>query len=132
LGNTLVLTAWTDSTFNLNTLMGEDGKDAPGDDFPEIPRLPRSVRMVSARAEGTPYGMNVYRTNESTTKALAFYDAHMHERGFTTYDAQLAFGGRSYMKDGVIFTVVSHEESDANYLAVGLSGVSSRDKLGQK
>lgn len=131
-GNTLVLTAWTDSTFNLNTMMGDDDKDAPGSDFAEIPRLPRSVRMISARAEGAPYGVNVYKTTESPAKALAFFDATMHDRGFTTYDPQLSFGGRSYFKDGVVFTVASYEEPDAHYVAVGLSGVTPQDKLGQK
>ena len=37
-GKTLVLTVWTDSTFNLRDMIGEEGKDSAGEDFADMLR----------------------------------------------------------------------------------------------
>lgn len=133
-GQTLILTAWTDSKFNIESLLGNGGvSDAPGEDFAEVPRYPRSVRMVSAHAEGTPYGINVYKTPDSPTKVVAFYDEEMHKRGWTAYDPQLKeTEARGYLKNGVVVTLGSSPEEGQNYITLSLSGVSATDKLGQK
>ena len=127
-GRTHVLTAWTDDRFNLVDMMPEDGKDAPGQDFPELPRVPNSTRALSAYAEGMPYGVNVYRTTDSPSKTLAFYDAQMIERGFHGFDPEFTEeknGGqaRAYVKDGVVLTIGTKVQPEGVFVALGLAGV---------
>jgi len=136
-GKTLVLTAWTDSKFNLGDMVPEDGQDAPGEDFAEIPRLPRSTRIMSAKAADMPYGVNVYRTADNATKVLEYYDGEMKKAGWFTYDPEMTEAehrgmGRAYMKNAVVVTVGTSVQSDGNYVAVGLSGVAADDKLGRR
>ena len=136
-GKTLVLTAWTDSKFNLRDMVPEDGEDAPGEDFAEIPRVPSSVRIMSAKAADMPYGVNVYRTTDSPTKTLEYFDGEMKKAGWFAYDPEMTEEehkgmGRAYMKNAVVVTLGSSVQSDGNYIAVGLSGVSADDKLGRR
>ncbi len=136
-GKTLVLTAWTDSTFNLRDMMPEEGQDAPGEDFPEIPRVPNSTRVMSAKAAGTPYAVNVYKTTDAPAKTLAFFDAEMKARGWFTYDPEMSEPedkglGRAYMKNAVVLTVGTSKQEDGNFVALGLAGVAADDKLGRR
>lgn len=136
-GKTLVLTAWTDSKFNLRDMVPEDGEDAPGEDFAEIPRVPSSVRVMSAKAANMPYGVNVYRTPKSPSETLAFYDAEMTKAGWFMYDPEMTEAeheavGRAYMKDAVVVTMGASVQSDGSYIALGLSGVAADDKLGRR
>jgi hypothetical protein len=130
---THVLSAWTDSTFNMLSIAGDDDDhDVQGHDFPEVPRLPRSVRTLSAYADGTPYGINVYRTDESPAKVYAYFDQRMHDASWEVYDPQLTDGAaRGYLKDGVVVTVTSSVLPDGHFVSVGLAGVSPHDKLGR-
>jgi hypothetical protein len=133
-GQTLVLTAWTDSKFNLLSMMGEDGKDAPGQDFPEVPRYPNGTRVLSAYPEGMAYGVNVYKTPDSQAKVLAFYDQQMRAQGWKTYDPELKdIGGRGYLKGGVVVTLASNIQPEGHFVSLGMTGVSAQEsKLGQK
>lgn len=137
-GKTVVLTAWTHDKFNLVDMMPEEGKDAPGSDFDEIPRLPGSDRVFSGRAEGTPFGVNVYRTMEAPSKVMDFYDAQMSERGWFTLDAETdqsfpeefkndKFHGRLYEKEGVVLTLGAHVQEGATFASLGLAGVVSSE-----
>jgi hypothetical protein len=137
-GRTLVLTAWTDSKFNLLDIVpkGPD-EDVRGDDFPEIPRPGKSVRVLSARAEGTPYAANIYRTSDRPAQVLAFYDGAMQERGWFMFDPELTDddGGyaRAYMKDAVVLIVTTRVDDDGStYASLGLSGVTADDKIGRR
>jgi hypothetical protein len=128
-GRTLVLTVWTEDQFNLGDLLPTEDKDVPGADFPELPRPPDATRSLSAFAKGAPYGVNVYKTAESTAKVVAFYDTLMHERGFTAYDpeldeAKVGAVGRTYTKDGVVLTVAARRETSGTFVALGLAGAS--------
>jgi hypothetical protein len=136
-GKTLVLTAWTDSAFNLRDMMPEDGQDAPGEDFPEIPRVPSSTRVMSAKAAGTPYAVNVYKTTDAPAKTLEFFDKEMKARGWFTYDPEMNEAedkglGRAYMKNAVVLTVGTSKQDDGNFVALGLAGVSADDRLGRR
>lgn len=131
-GKTLVLTAWTDSKFNLRDMVPDDGEDAPGDDFPEVPRVPSSIRVMSAKAADMPYGVNVYRTTNSPVKTLEYFDQRMKATGWFAYDPEMTEAkhhglGRAYMKNAVVITVGTSVQSDGNYVAVGLSGVAAND-----
>jgi hypothetical protein len=136
-GSTLVLTVWTDSAFKLRNMISSDGQDSPGEDFPEVPRLPRSTRVMSANAAGKPYGVNVYRTADAPSRALEFFDREMKAGGWLTYDPEMTEEkhkglGRAYMKNAVVVTVGTRAESDGTYVAVGLSGVAAGDELGRR
>lgn len=136
-GKTLVLTAWTDSKFNLANMVPEDGQDAPGEDFAEVPRVPSSVRIMSAKAADMPYGVNVYRTTNSPAKVLEYYDGEMKKAGWFAYDPEMTEAedkglGRAYMKNAVVVTVGTSVQSDGNYIALGLSGVAADEKLGRR
>lgn len=125
-GRTLVLTAWTEDTFNLVDMMPAEGKDAPGADFAEVPRVPNATRALSVRAEGLPYGLNVYQTKDEGT--LAFYDVEMTRLGYKGVDPELdevevGGRGRAYVRDGVVVTVASHRHEGSNFVMVGLAGV---------
>ncbi|MBX3224953.1 MAG: hypothetical protein KF795_30835 [Labilithrix sp.] len=127
-GKTLVITAWTDSQFNLWDMIGDKDQDVPGNDFPEIPRVPNSVRAISAHAEGTGYAINVYKTTEPSARTLAFFDDKMKSTGWVAYDPELTektdgTEGRAYLKQGVVVTVATTVEPEGNFVAVGLSGV---------
>jgi hypothetical protein len=136
-GRTLILTAWTDAKFNLGRMMPKAGVDAPGEDFPELPRVPSSTRAISARAEGMPYGLNIYKTTEAPSKVLAFYDKEMVRLGFQGFDPEMDEArdggmGRTYVKDGVVLTVATHVEPAGNFVVLGLAGVSPDDSLGRR
>ncbi len=129
-GRTLVLTAWTESKFNLVQMMPEEGKDAPGSDFPELPRVPNSTRALSAHAEGLPYGVNVYRTTDEPKKVMAFYDTEMVKIGFRGFNPELdevkdGGLGRTYVRDGVVLTVASKPQPEGNFVMLGLAGVAA-------
>jgi hypothetical protein len=128
-GRTHVLTAWTEEKFNLVDMMPEEGKDAPGEDFPEMPRVPNSNRALSAHAEGMPYGLNIYKTTDAPSKTLSYYDKEMVSRGFKGFDPEMDEAkeggmGRTYVKDGVVLTVATRVEPEGNFVALGLAGVS--------
>jgi hypothetical protein len=133
-GKTLVLTAWTESSFNLLKIAPPSpDSDVAGEDFAEVPRVGGSIRMLSARAEGTPYAANVYRTKESPDKVLGFYDEVMQKKGWFMFNPELTeekhgVQARGYMKDGVVATTSTTVERDGTYVTIGLSGVSPGDK----
>jgi hypothetical protein len=134
---TLVLTVWTDSSFNLGSMTSDADHDSPGEDFPELPRPPNSVRVMSAHADGAPYGVNIYRTTDAPTQTLERFDHEMKEMGWFTYDPELSEEehkglGRAYMKNAVVVTVGTSRLADGNYVAVGLAGVSADDTLGRR
>lgn len=136
-GKTLVLTVWTDSTFNLRDMIPADGEDAPGEDFPELPRVPNATRVMSARADRMPYGVNLYKTSDAPDKTLSFFDQEMKARGWFTYDPEMTVAehaglGRAYMKDAVVITLGTSTQADGNFVAVGLSGVAEDDRLGRR
>jgi hypothetical protein len=130
-GTTLVLTAWTDSQFDIMSIVPPSpDADVPGYEIDEAPRMPKSVRIITARAEGTPYAANVYRTNEKPAEVVAFYDHTMHENGWLTVDPEVpGIVAHGYLKDGVVVSVNCREAEDGTYYALGISGVSARDTL---
>ena len=125
--HTLVLTAWTGSKFNLKEMMPADGGDAPGEDFPQIPRVPHASRALSARAEGLPYGINVYKTTDSPQETLAYYDKAMVSAGWRGIDPELdpktEGYGRNYLRDGVALSLGISVQKEGNFVALGLAGV---------
>lgn len=135
-GNTLVLTAWTDDRFNVGKLIPEEGKDAAGFDFPEVPRAPESERVFSTQVEGTPFGLNVYRSPLAPSKVASFYDEKMRANGWGVFDVPMdettpdgtPVLGRLYERDGVVLSLASHLEEGASFTALGIAGVGPTDR----
>lgn len=138
-GNTHVLTGWTTDKFNLKDMMpSDDGKDVPGSDFSEIPRPKDAQRILATRVEGTPFGVNVYKTTGAPTEVAKYYDETLIKQGWVAIDAELdkkadepkerAAVGHLYEKDGVVLTMASHLESGSTYATLGLAGVQLTDK----
>ena len=135
-GNTHVLTAWTDDTFNIADLVGDETKDAPGMDFGgEIPRVPDSRRAISARIDDSPFGVNVYHSKETPTKTLNFYDNAMQRAGWSAINPELEKRqdgdqavARLYEKNNVVLTVasspVSSDPKEGAHTVLGLAGAS--------
>ncbi|MBX3263056.1 MAG: hypothetical protein KIS78_07240 [Labilithrix sp.] len=136
-GKTLVLTVWTDSAFNLRDMVPEDGQDAAGEDFAEVPRVPNATRIMAAKADGMPYGVNVYKTTDAPAKTFEFFDREMKRAGWFAYDPEMTEAedhgqGRAYMKDAVVVTLGTSVQPEGNFVAVGLAGVAADDKLGHR
>jgi hypothetical protein len=137
-GATVVLTAWTDEKFNLIQLVPPEGTEATGSDFPDLPRPPTSTRLMAAQVEGTPFGVNVYRSKQGPSKVVAFYDEEMVKRGWFALDPELAKQsptgespsqaiGRLYERDGVVLTLASNLQDGDTVTGLGLAGVTSTD-----
>lgn len=133
-GQTLVLTSWTDDTFNVQKLLPEEGRDVAGVEFDGIPRVADSQRVLSARVEGSPFGLNVYRSKDAPLAVAAFYDREMQQRGWFAFDPEIpdkgpngeAYVGRIYEKDGVVLTLGLNVEQGATFAALGLAGVEAK------
>jgi len=134
-GNTHVLTAWTDDTFSIFELVGDETKDVPGVDFGgEIPRLADSRRAFSARLDESAFGVNVYQSKDAPAKNVQFYDDQMQLQGWTAVDPELSRVepgsngiGRLYEKNNVVLTLASLPTStdpkDGSITVLGLAGV---------
>lgn len=134
-GNTHVLTAWTDDTFSIFELVGDDTKDVPGTDFGgDIPRVPSSRRAFSARLDESPFGVNVYQGKEEPAKVAAYFDNVMQTAGWAAIDPELNRReegnpgvGRLYEKNNVVVTFASvrasEDPKDGTFTVLGLAGV---------
>jgi hypothetical protein len=131
-GNTHILTGWTLDKFNIGQFMPEEDKDVPGSDFAELPRPESSHRVLSARVEGTPFGMNVYRSDQAPDKVAADFDAQLSKKGWFALDTEISQHedtsvnkgvGHLYEKDGVVLTLASTIQEGKTITALGLAGV---------
>jgi hypothetical protein len=139
-GNTTVLTAWTDDHFNLAELVPAEGKEARGTDLPNLPRPQDSSRLFAAQVEGTPFGLNVYRSKQGPAKVISYYDDEMRKRGWLAIDPEMdkwmakrgeantdGAIGRLYEHDGVVLTLAAHIDQGDTITTLGLAGVASPD-----
>jgi hypothetical protein len=106
---TNVLFAWTEGHFKLNSLYPQaDGEDVPGSDSELAPRpAGKSLRILSAKLDHTPYGVRVYQSEIGTVhEVFAHYDGVMKQRGFgRIIDSTKPDMGREYMKGGVLVVI---------------------------
>lgn len=137
-GKAHVLTAWTMDKFSIKEIMPEEGKDVPGSDFSEVPRLPDSQRVLATQVEGTPFGVNVYRTTMGQDQVVKFYDEQMIKRGWFALDAEIEdknpdhAKSHLYEKDGVVVTLATNMEQGATFAGLGMAGVQSFDAFSSK
>ena len=81
-GGTRYLTIWTDDQFDLTQFLPSGSEDAPGRDLAGVPRLPGSVRVLSADERGRLAQMAVYNGPGTPDSAEMFYDARMATLGW--------------------------------------------------
>jgi hypothetical protein len=98
-GRTHVVTAWTDRSFNLYSLFPAGG-DAPGSDLEDVPRPKRSVRLLTADADGVPYSARIYDARATPQTIVAQYDLKMIARGWTPVLIDNKDQRRVYGRDG--------------------------------
>jgi hypothetical protein len=95
-GVTRVVTLWADTGLNLSTLFPATG-DASGSDSPVAPRPPGARRTLSASAEGLPFSVRSYESQQSLVAIQAFYDVWMGEHGYQAAHAPES-GSSSYLR----------------------------------
>lgn len=131
-GNTHILTGWTLDKFNVSALTPPDSGDVGGADFPEMPRPNDSQRVLSARVEGTPFGLNVYRSDVAPAKVAEQFDEAMTKAGWFALDTEIdkrqdtsqdKAVGHLYEKDGVVLTLASSIQQGKTISVLGLAGV---------
>jgi hypothetical protein len=77
---------WSDGPLNVGEMFPSTG-DAPGEDVEGVARPPSSRRILSARADGEPYGLTVYGDSPlSATQLEAFHRRSLLEAGFVLRD----------------------------------------------
>jgi hypothetical protein len=118
-GRTQMMTMWTDESFDLDALVPDPGKEAPGKDSELMPRPTNARRLLSAEVTGTPYAVRIYESRTSSADITKFYSdfAAAHEfiavvdkPGDHADDAsnveRIAFE-----KDGVMLVVVAQQSA---------------------
>ncbi|MFO0677799.1 MAG: hypothetical protein U0169_14780 [Polyangiaceae bacterium] len=121
-GKTHVVTAWTDGPLELGRLFPNEG-DVPGTDADDVPRPPRSRRILDAGIEGASHGVRIYDSSASAADVLATFDTDMPVRG---WERTRAFekdqdGARAYLREGrdvLVFTEVDAERRDHTIVTV--------------
>jgi hypothetical protein len=141
-GRTHVLTAWTDDRFNIQSMLPQEGVDSPGNELGDVPRPPGTVRVVTARLEGTPYGVNTYEGTDGPDKVIGWYDQEMRKAGWQAFDPEIEINKDNvdrerpvkvhlYEKGGVVLTIASRPNGDdgKTTTGLGLAGVSDLDNF---
>ena len=108
-----VVALWTEGSFNVNKMFPEQG-DAPGNDAPGVLRPPSSKRLLTAYAEGAPYGVRVYDSTLTKESILSEYDKVMPATGWMTYPraTEAAPFSRAFSKDGHDIIVTTEPGKD--------------------
>jgi len=96
-----VVALWTEGSFDVKKAFPDEG-DAPGNDAPGVLRPPSSRRLMTAYAEGAPYGVRVYESTWTKEAILAEYDKVMPATGWMTFPsaAEAAPFSRAFSKEG--------------------------------
>ncbi|MCC6555561.1 MAG: hypothetical protein IT372_21580 [Polyangiaceae bacterium] len=81
-GRTHVVTAWTDGSFNLYSMLPQAGGDAPGSDLDGVPRPNGATRLLTATIDKVPYSLRIYDAPSSPGEVLAQYDQDLARRGW--------------------------------------------------
>jgi len=127
-----VLTAWTDDTFKIDSLIPKDKKsDAAGTDPIDIPRPPESQRLLAAQVLGTPFGAHIYRSAQTPDAVREFYDGELSKAGWLPigwYDDKVIAGKhRLYLKGDVQVALAtqaaSEQQGGGSVVSVGELGV---------
>lgn len=116
-----VVALWTEGSFNVNKMFPDEG-DAPGNDAPGVLRPPSSKRLLTAYAEGAPYGVRVYDSTMDKEAILTEYDKVMPATGWMTYPNATAAApfSRAFSKDGKDIIVTTEPSRDGKGAQVSI------------
>jgi hypothetical protein len=119
-GGTFILVSWMEGSFDLGKMFPKHG-DVPGIDVQDTYRPENSRRILSANAEGAPYGVVAYEVNEPQEKVLAGFDLTMPKKGWDGIAEveHRAPHARSYQRGGVDLLVTTEPNGkDTTLLSV--------------
>lgn len=118
-GKTFVITAWTDSSFNVRALTPPAGQDAPGSDAEDVPRPVSSQRVLTTGVANMPFIARAYTTSESPSSVLAAYDRDMPARGWSCGALQDSESfERSCKKDGRRVAIVAMPKNGSTLVSI--------------
>jgi hypothetical protein len=121
-GQTHVVTLWTQTGLDLAALFPTRG-DAAGDDSRVLPRPDNARRVLSAAADGMPFGLCLYETRNRLADVQRSYDAWMHERGWQRIARPDAADTTAYLRpDGYQAFVTLSTAGDLTYVAATEAG----------
>jgi hypothetical protein len=102
---TQVFTSLTDGPFNLGRVMGRHGEEAPGDDPPDVPRPPRSRRLLSSTVDGAPFGLQVFTTPAAVDQVQSFYERELPPLGWERLVVNHEIGAQGWQRQGVTMVI---------------------------
>ncbi len=122
-----VVALWTEGSFNVQKMFPDEG-DAPGNDAPGVLRPPSSRRLLTAYAEGAPYGVRVYDSTMGKDAILAEYDKVMPATGWMTYPraTEAAPFSRAFSKEGHDIIVTTEPAKDGAGTQVSIVEMGSK------
>lgn len=108
-GKSHVLLTFTEGHFDLNRVLGR-GQEPGGEDPPGAPRPPRGRRVLSVSADGAPYGVQSFHTDETPQAVAAFYREVMPTLGWEKALAEDdVYNAAIYQRNGVTMTITALE-----------------------
>jgi len=127
-GRTRIVTLWTRGGLDLAAMFPEHG-DASGDDSRLAPRPPQARRILSASAEGQPFGVRSYESQLSTSAVASFYAEWARKQRWTLVAADADAGATAYLRGDGVQVFLSLHEVDGHTL-VTLTEASAAHKAG--
>lgn len=107
-----VVMMWTDGPLNIRSMFPREG-DAPGVDFPGLPRPPAARRILSAWEEGEAPAINMYESTALAAEQLEqHYRSALPKNGWefmTPASSDASARGALVMRDGLTVTL-SHTD----------------------
>lgn len=123
-GKTQVTTLLADTDLNVSTMFPKTG-DAAGEDSRVLPRPQNSRRMLAAAAEGQPYAVRLYDSNESAAATLRFYDDWMKKQGWVAAGRVPGKGAGYLRPDGFQAIISATERKGRTSIALTEAGDSA-------
>lgn len=122
-----VVALWTEGSFDVKKMFPDEG-DTPGNDAPGVLRPPSSKRLMTAYAEGAPYGVRVYESTWSKDAILAEYDKVMPATGWMTYPraTEAAPFSRAFSKEGHDIIVTTEPSQNGPGTSVSIVEMGTR------
>jgi hypothetical protein len=121
-GRTRVVTLWTRGGLDLAAMFPAEG-DAAGDDSRLAPRPPEARRILSASAEGQPFGVRSYESERPEREVAAFYAEWAKKQRWTPVSSDAETGATAYLRDdGVQLFLSLHEQDGRTWVTLTEAG----------
>jgi hypothetical protein len=117
-GGSHVVVAWSDGPLRVTALLPEAGADAPGDDIEGFPRPAGATRLLTARLEGVPYGIRLYRTDAPPEEIVRSYDAQLGAEGWNITRPDDQPTSRAFSRGGVDVMVFAEPSGGATMVSL--------------